>query len=302
VIDAHTDQVVRTVPLPRAAGEPLPEPMYVVYTPAHHRVWVGDRANDRVVVLNGRTFEVEATLPTGDGVWHMSADQAGHELWVVNDIDLTVTVIDAKKLQVVATVPMPADLTAAGARPHDVVLDPHGRSAYISFFGVPGAFDAVVQFETDEFTEVARARVGKDPHLAYNRRFDALYVPCQTSNVVLVLDADGLDLVDDIPVPGAHGAVTSTDARRFYTTNLPGLGADAVVCIDTRTNEVTGVADAPTTVPHNLELTPDGNKLYVTHSGPNNKVSVYDTSADGDPVYLGSISVGTNPFGLAYVP
>jgi DNA-binding beta-propeller fold protein YncE len=276
--------------------------MYVVYTPAHHRVWVGDRANDRVVVFDGRTFEVEAALPTGNGVWHMWADDAGRDLWVVNDIDCTVTVINAKKLRVVATVPMPADLTAAGARPHDVVLDPHGRFAYVSFVGVPGDSDAVVQFETDGFTEVARASVGKDPHLSFNRRRDTLYVPCQGSNVVLVLDACGLGLVDGIPVAGAHGAVTSTDARRFYTTNLPGLGADAVVCINTRTNEVIGVADAPDTVPHNLALTPNGNKLYVTHSGPNDTVSVYDTRRDGDPVFLGSITVGTNPFGLAYVP
>ena len=51
-----------------------------------------------------------------------------------------------------------------------------------------------------------------------------------------------------------------------------------------------------------LALTPNGRKLYVTHSGPNDKVSVYRTRR-GNPVpeYVGEVSVGQNPFGIAYV-
>ena len=62
--------------------------------------------------------------------------------------------------------------------------------------------------------------------------------------------------------------------------------------------------DAPYTVPHNIALTPNGRKIYVTHSGAaNDKVSVYRTSGSSPvPSYAGDVTVGLNPFGIAYVP
>ena len=50
-------------------------------------------------------------------------------------------------------------------------------------------------------------------------------------------------------------------------------------------------------------LTPSGRKLYITHSGANDKVTIYQRS-HGQPVpaYVGEVTVGDNPFGLAYVP
>ena len=91
-----------------------------------------------------------------------------------------------------------------------------------------------------------------------------------------VLDGLTLDSTDVFNVPGAHGAITSLNGRRFYTTNISGGGADAIFCIDTRTNDVLAEpADTAYTVPHNVALTPSGRLLYVTHSGANNKVSVF---------------------------
>ena len=60
----------------------------------------------------------------------------------------------------------------------------------------------------------------------------------------------------------------------------------------------------PVGTPHNIVGTPNGKKLYVTHSGATaNTVTVYTvTKHDPVPVFLGTITVGTNPFGLSYVP
>jgi len=56
-------------------------------------------------------------------------------------------------------------------------------------------------------------------------------------------------------------------------------------------------------VPHNIALTPNGRKLYVTHSGPNDKVSIYRIHGnDPVPVLVGDVTTGMNPFGLAFVP
>lgn len=305
VIDAKSGEVVGTHALPADPDDAPPEPMYVVYNPTKNRVFVGDRANNQVVVFNARDFSLEATVETGQGVFHMWADPQGKQLWVNNDIDNTSTVIDPDTLEVVATVPTPADLVAQGGKPHDVILDPQANYAYVTVLGVAGVYDYVVQFSTETFQEVGRAAVGKDPHVSLARQNDWLYVPSQGSNVVAVLNRETLGSVAEIPVPGAHGAGMARNGKVFYTTNLPGAGMDGLYTIDTRTNTIIGEAvDTPYPVPHNIALTPNSHTLFVTHSGPSaNKVTIYVTQRnDPVPVFEGEVTVGKNPFGLAYVP
>ncbi len=305
VIDARAGTPIATVDLPQGAQDNPPEPMYVVYTRTGDRFFVGDRANNRVVAFDADDFSVLGTAPAGQGVFHMWADPRGRQLWVNNDIDKTTTVIDPASLAVLATVPTPADLVALDGKPHDVILDPQGRMAYVSVVGLQGDHDYVVQYSTATFEETGRAAVGKDPHLSLTRRNGLLYVPSQGGNAVYILNRTTMALVDVLPVPGAHGAGMSFNGKTFYTTNLPGGGTDALFTIDTRTNQVIGEAvDSPYAVPHNIALTPFPGKLYVTHSGgTSDKVTFYDVSgSDPIPVFAGEVIVGTNPFGLSYVP
>jgi YVTN family beta-propeller protein len=304
VIDAQSDELVGTFDLPMNPGDNVPEPMYVVFTPVKGHVFVGDRANDRVVVFDARDFSVEATVETGSGIFHMWADGRGKQLWVNNDIDNTTTVIDPGTLEVIATVPTPADLVAAGGKPHDVILDTFGRFAYVTVLGLPGPNDYVIQYSTRTFEEINRAPVGKDPHVSLMRTNTQLFVPSQNSDVVVVLDRRTLEHVADIPVPGAHGAGMTRDGSVFYTTNLPGGGTDGLFAIDAESNLVIDAVNTPFAVPHNIALTPSGHKLFVTHSGgTSDKVTIYTTSgSDPVPVFSGQVTVGFNPFGLAYVP
>ena len=301
VIDTMTDMVVGTYDLP---GDNPAEPMYVTYSHFGNHVFVGDRANDQVVVFDADDFSVEGAVPAGEGVFHMWADSRGRQLWVNNDIDNTATVIDPRTLEVIATVPMPADLVADGGKPHDVILDRAGRFAYVTMLGFAGDHDYVVQFSTRTFEEVNRAEVGKDPHLSLANRNRFLYVPAQNSNKVSVLNRFTLDRVTEIVVPGAHGAGMRVDGRVFYTTNLLGGGTDGLVAIDTRDMQVLGAANTPYPVPHNIALTTAGEKLYLTHSGgTSDKVSIYSASLDEPvPALLGEVTVGLNPFGIAFVP
>ena len=300
VIDVATDQVVHTIPLPGDS----PEPMYVVYVHPAHKVFVGDRANSQVAVYDSSTFELVGTVPTGSGVFHMWADATGKQLWINNDVDNTATVVDAKTLSVIATVPMPADLIAEGGKPHDVILDTQGESAFVTLLGFAGDHDYVVKFDTETFLEVARAAVGKDPHVSLTKHNNFLYVPAQNSDTVTVLDRDMLAYVTDIDVPGAHGAGMRNDGRVFYTTNLPGGGTGGLVAIDTESNTVISSVDTPFPVPHNIAMTKQGEKIYVTHSGADAQtVTVYTASKQSPiPVFLTDVTVETNPFGLTYVP
>lgn len=135
VIDVRTDSISNTIDLP-SANNPS-QPMYVVHSAKADRIFVGDRGNNRVLVLDDEDFSIEASVPAGKGVFHMWADPADTQLWVNNDIDNTATVIDPVSLQTLATVAMPADLVALGGKPHDVILDPAGRSAYVTMVALP---------------------------------------------------------------------------------------------------------------------------------------------------------------------
>lgn len=302
VIDTASDAVVATIALPGALA---PEPMYVTYSGPQDRLFAGDRANDAVVVLDASDFSVEAVVPAGDGVFHMWNDPAGKLLWVNNDVDKSATLIDPATLAVIATVPMPADLVAAGWKPHDVVLSPSGRRAYVSMIRPEGPRDWIVMFDTASLEEVNRAAVGKDPHVALHRSNHLLFVPTMASNRVTVLDRTTLLPLAHLAVPGAHGAMLSPVGDFFYTTNLPGGGAAGIFTIDAQTLEQVGdPVDVSFPVPHNIALTSDGSKMYVTHSGPSaDKVSVFDVSSlDGRPSPRGAITVGLNPFGIVLIP
>lgn len=300
IIDAQTDELIDTIPLP--AGDNPPEPMYVVFSKKGNFVFVGDRANDRVVAFDADDYSVVDTVDAGAGVFHMWADDRDQFLWVNNDIDNTSTVIDPVTLEVITTVDMPADLLAKGYKPHDVILDPKGSFAYVTLLGGSDPNDYLVQFSTDTFAEVNRAAVGKDPHVSLTRTNDLIYVPAQNSNIVSVFDRETLELVDEIAVPGAHGAGMAPNGQVFYTTNLTGGGTDGLFAIDTKTNTVIDSADTLYAVPHNIVVTKN-KKLFLTHSGgTSDKVTIYTVSAD-DPVpfLIGEVTVGLNPFGLAYV-
>ncbi len=301
VIDVATDAVTN-IPMP--AGANVSEPMYVVYSTGRALVFVGDRANDRVVAFRASDFSVVTEIPTGDGVFHMWASDTADQLWVNNDVDNTITVIDTVDLSVITTVPTPADLVALGGKPHDVVLEPNRPYAYVSMLGVAGANDYVVKYSLDTFQEVARQAVGQDPHVSLARQSNLLYVPCQNSNAVFVLDRDTLALMPPIPVANAHGAGMSRNGKAFYTTNIAGGGVDALVEIDTKTNGVVEAWDTNFPVAHNIALTPNGKKIYVTHSGAvADKVSIFTRQNKNQPPSLiAAVTVGNNPFGLAYAP
>lgn len=300
VIDTKTDEVTGTYQLP--ASPNTPEPMYVVYVKRGDRVFVGDRANNQVVVFKASDYSVETTIPVGQGVFHMWADRVGKQLWVNNDIDKTTSVIDLHSLQVIAIVPTPADLVSMGGIPHDVFLGPLGKIAYVSVVGVSGTSDYVVQFSTRTFQETGRAAVGKDPHLSIPLISRYLYVPCQNSDAVFVLNRFNMNVVETISVPGAHGAMMTTNGKVFYTTNLPGGGTNGLYAIKTRNNQILGSTNTPYSVPHNIALNNSSRKLYLTHSGgTSDKVTVYEISNHNPiPVYLKEITVGQNPFGLSF--
>jgi DNA-binding beta-propeller fold protein YncE len=235
-------------------------------------------------------------------VFHRWAEPSLGQLWVNNDVDKSISIIDTSTSSVITTISTPVDLNALGGKPHDVILDRTAPYAYVTMIGVGGENDYVVKYSTETFLEVDRAAVGKDPHLSLSAANNLLYVPTQSANEVRVLDRGTLDLVTSIPVANAHGAGMLPDGSRFYTSNIAGGGNNGLLTIDTATNTVIDTDSTALNTPHNIAISPDGLKLFLTHSGPTSAaVSIFDLAGGGsrdNPVFHESVTVATNPFGI----
>jgi DNA-binding beta-propeller fold protein YncE len=310
LIDGDTYEIVGTYALPAQADDKKPEPVYMAAVPRYRRVFVSERANRRVVAFDERDFSLVGTVPTGAATFpHIWADPQGRQLWVTNDIDRTITVVEPGTLTVLATLPLPADLGALGGMPHDVIVDPDGRFAYVSVLGVAGDHDYVLQYDTTNFAEVRRAAVGKEPHLSLARQRPWLYVPCQVDGMVLVLSLESLALQTALPIPRAHGVAMARNGQYLYVSSVPSYDPappnGALYTIDTGSHEIVGEpVSSPYPFPHNLVPSNNGHVLVLTHSGPTqDKVSIYEIHyPDAQPVLVREVTVGFNPFGLVYLP
>lgn len=288
LIDSRSLEV-RDVDLPGTA-----EPMYVSHDLRHNRVLVGDRANSTIVAFDDDTYEVVGTVAVGDGVFHQWLENSRRQLWVVGDTSQTVTVVDSRDLEVIVTIDIPADIAAAGGKPHDVFVQ--GRHAFVTFVGLEDG-GLVVQYSTRTFEETGRVDVGGDPHVFV--RGSRLYVASQETSTVARFRARDLRPERITDVPSAHGLFV-TRAREVLATSIAGGGIDAVSELNAGLTRVRDTVDTDFPVPHNITVD-NRRKMYVTHSGGTaNTVSVVNLRPNGfgEPQ---TVVTGLNPFGLAFV-
>ncbi|GAA5221554.1 YncE family protein [Membranihabitans marinus] len=284
-INAETDEVIETLTI---SGS---EPMYVVFVSAKDRIYVGDRAQKQVHVINPDSRELETSIPVGEGVFHMWADGQGKQLWVNNDIDNTISVINLTNHTVTNTINI-------GVKPHDVFLTNSGTKAYVTvLIGDENVRDSVYAFSTSSFEKLASKAVGDDPHLYHLPSNNRLYVPNQ-SGTLFVLDENDLSTIDSVSMAGSHGIYPSPDNKYLFITNLPG---SQIFSFQTADNTIKGSAlGSDISVPHNITLNKAGSKAFITHSGGSaNQVTVYNIS-DGTPTLSKTLTVQNNPFGIAY--
>jgi len=284
-INVADNSVASTLDIPGS------EPMYAVYVPSKDKLYVGDRANDKVLVINPSTRTVESSINVGVGIFHMWADGQGNQLWVNSDIDYTTTVIDLSNNSIVSTI-------SIGVKPHDVFVNKGGTMAYVTAFsGDPNIVDSVFAYSTSTFQRVAAAGVGKDPHVFHLNSRNKLYVPCQ-SGTVHVLDGSNLAPSTTIAIDGSHGIFAANDEQYVYVADIVDK---RLYSIDPATSMAVG---SPITTtddkPHNLAVNEANDKLIVTHSGAAaNTVSIYGLENGGITAQT-SLTIGTNPFGLVY--
>ncbi|OIN59527.1 YncE family protein [Arsenicibacter rosenii] len=284
-VDANSDQVIKTLTITGS------EPMYVVYVAAKDKLYVGDRAGKKVHVVNPQTKEVENAIPVGNGVFHMWADALGKQLWVNNDIDNTISVINLTTDKV-------ETLIKLDEKPHDVFLTKDATKAYVSILNPDAATpDKIVLFSMPSFKRINEVNVGKDPHLFHLSKSNKLVVPCQ-SGQVFTLNGNDLNVLSTSSYAGAHGIFPAPDENTVFVTNITGAQIYSINPADNIQNRT--VTASLTATPHNVVANEAGSKLFVTHSGAAaNTVSTYTVGSKSLTPGT-TITVGTNPFGLAY--
>jgi DNA-binding beta-propeller fold protein YncE len=284
---------VRTISLPTAAPA---EPMYVNHWAAGGVVFVGDRANNQVLVLDDEDYTLVDTIAVGARPFHQWIERNGRQLWVVGDVSDTVTVVDPVQRAAIKTIPLPADLAARGGSPHDVFVD--GQYAFVSVLGLSDGTGVVLRYSTRTFTETGRIATGGDPHLFI--RSAALYVESQAGSRISAYHPQTLRQLGSAAVPSSHG-IWVTNTGHVLTTNIAGGGTDAVWRLDRHLGAVSAVASTAFPTPHNLAVDGPERQLFVTHSGPTaNRVTVFALTGAGFGAAT-SVTVGTNPFGIGLV-
>ncbi len=289
VIDTRTLEV-ENVDLPGEA-----EPMYVNHDTRHGRVLVGDRASSTIVAFDDDSYDVVGSVAVGEGIFHQWLDVRLEQLWVVGTTAQTVSVVDSDDLELLVTMSIPAELIERGGVPHDVFVS--GRHAFVSVLGLDDGSGVVIQYSTRTFEETGRIPTGGDPHLFVTG--NNLYVASQDASSVSRYRANNLAFRSSASVPAAHG-IFVTNRNEVLLTNIAGGGIDAVWELNKRLTTVRDTVDTAVPTPHNLTVD-NRRQAFVTHSGATaDQVSVIDLNRRGfgEPRL---VTVGTNPFGLAFV-
>lgn len=283
-INAKTDQVISTLTIPGS------EPMYVVYSTSTDKVYVGDRAQNKVHIIDPDAKTVTGSISVGNGVFHMWADGYGNTLWVNNDIDQTTSIIDLATNTVLQTINI-------GVKPHDVFVTEDGTRAYVSTIEPElTSPDSVILYDAKTYQRLAARAVGKDPHLFHLKKRNRLVVPNQ-SGTIFVLDGNSLNPIQQITAPGAHG-IFSRKPGNVYITNISGA---ELYNLNGNSNQLLGSpTTTPVAIPHNATVNALNKKLYVTHSGAAaDKLTVYDLNGANITLKT-TLTLGTNPFGIYY--
>jgi len=282
-INAKDNSIIETLNIPNS------EPMYVNYVAAKDKIYVGDRAQSVVHVIDASTRDIINEISVGNGVFHMWPTNSGNQLWVNGDIDNTTSVIDLNTEMVVQTIDL-------GGKPHDVFFNSDDSRAFVTILvGDINVPDEIHSYNTSTYMQMGTAIVGDDPHVFYLNSQNKLYSPNQTGGLV-ILD-DDLNEITNVAIDGSHG-IFSTNGIDVYVADLPGA---ELYKVNGMTNQVAGMpVTTDFTIPHNLAVNEANDKLFVTHSSPaNDKVTVYDLSG-GNITLSETVTVESNPFGIAY--
>jgi len=217
---------------------------------APHTLYVANQMADTISVVDGATFVVAATIPTGGNPHGILVDVSKGVAYVCNRGENTISVIDLRSRKELTRIPAP------GA-PHGMALS--ADSATLFSTGLQEI--NVIDLATRQL--VASIPVGQDPHMLHRSPDKTrLYTGNRRDGTISVIDITKRAVIATIPVGRTpEDFAISPDGHEIIVGNM---GDDSVTVIDATTHAVTANVKLPErAAPIRLRYSPDGKIVFI---------------------------------------
>jgi YVTN family beta-propeller protein len=223
------------------------------------RVWVPNERGGKVVVIDPATLEIVNRLDVGTYPEHVSPSWDGQRLYVNNMNSDSMTVIDPRTGMVTGEVSVPF--------PYNLYFTPDGSRAIVvqdMLRGAPKDENGLRFLTNPGFEEVGFVPIrwaGAD-HLDFSSDGKFLYLSCEYSGRVAVVDVEKMKVTAEIAVGGFPTDVRlAPDGRHLFVANQL---LHNLTVIDTETNKVVELVKLQEGS-HGLALGRDATVLFVTN-------------------------------------
>lgn len=215
-------------------------------------------------------------------------------LVALNKAENTLSIIDPVTMKASAKVP-------TGEGPHEVVLSPDGKTAYVSNYGnaQPGSSISVIDVTTAKEIRKVDVTPLLRPH-GLHLIGTKLYFSAEVNRAIARYDtvANKVDWIMGTGQNGSHMVVASSDQKKFYTANI---GSDSVTAI-----ELPPLAAPQKPVSHipvgkqpeAIDLSPNGKEIWVglNAEGMAEVVDVVGYKS------VAKINIGGRPYRVRFTP
>ncbi len=192
-------------------------------------------------------------------------------LLIGNKSDDTLAFVDPETLQV-------CGLSPTGRGPHEVVVAPDGRRAYVANYEGPGDTLSVIEIATMS----EQGRIPLDPYrgphgMAFHPDRKTLYVTCERSQAVVAIDSSTETVVQAFETGQSytHMLALTPKGDKLYTANI-GSGNSTV--IDLTAGTVLGQISTGEGC-EGIAVRPDGKEVWTTNRAADT-LSVIDLATD----------------------
>jgi len=223
------------------------------------------------MLLNRRDFLLSSAGFAAASILHMPAFAAGEPntttgtkgIIAIDKRGATVRFLDAQTYAEVSNI-------AVETAPHEVTVTPDHKTAYVSIYGDgvyaknpnPGKLVLVIDLETRKVVDKIDVSPWLAPHAVMVDNAGMLYVTCDESRKLLVINPKTKAIEDAIDTVGTgHFAVMLPDASKIYVPNKN--DKPFVSVIDLKTRKMIGKVDAPNGS-DGATVSPDGKRVLAT--------------------------------------
>ncbi len=229
------------------------------------RAYVADSYDGTVSVVDHSTASVVETVEVADSISHgIAATPDGDKVFVGDGDTGDLYPIATEDFDVEEPIEIDGDA-------HGVDIHPDGRYVYVSEGGL-GDEGGVIVVDVEERTVVERIETGGAGHVNFDNEGRYVYISNVGDDGIAVVSAEDMEVVAEVTVGEIpNEAVASPDGSYVYTANI---GDDSVSVIEAETWEVVDTIEnvsngggGTSEGAHGIDVTPDGERIFVASRG-----------------------------------